>query len=147
MCPAINTDKRSKVYQWLSYFSASLHPAFGHALFPTRLVAAEQAENFKIGALERLKDVLNYIEKSFLASGFLLEDHATIVDAQAYALLRWGKGFKGGTPIVDISKYPKITHFLNLMEQQVAVKNALAIEEEHLNNLQNSQFAGYFTLA
>ncbi len=144
ICPSVGTQERAHVYQWLSYLSSTLHPAFGQVNFPARFVTPEAVDVFRKMALERLIAVLNYVNNSFNSHGLLVMDKPTIVEAQAYGLLRWSKGFHGNPPVVDINDFPKIKAFFELMEKDKAVKNALLIEAGNIDNLNNSQFAGYF---
>jgi glutathione S-transferase len=144
MCPAIGSNKRANVYQWLSYISSTLHPAFGQVLFPTRFISESHVEEFKNLALKRLSLSLQYIEEQLLPSGLFIDDKPTIVDAQAYGILRWAGGFKGGAPIVEINHYSKISNFLNLMATESAVKNALALEFQQTSKLINSKFSGFY---
>jgi glutathione S-transferase len=144
MCPNVGTQSRARVYQWLSYLSSTLHPAFGQALFPDKFIGGDCATEFKKLATQKLLAVLEYINRSFCTSGYLIENKPTIVDAQAYGLLRWGRGYKGSTPVIDLNKFPNIMEFLKLMEDNQAVQNALAIETGQSVNLVNSKFAGYF---
>lgn len=145
ICPATGTQERARVYQWLSYLSSTLHSAFGQVNFPGRFVPSELSEVFKQMALERLFAVLNYMNDSFNEHGLLVMDKPTIVEAQAYGLLRWSKGFHGSAPVVDINDFPKIKQFLERMESDMAVKNALLIEAGNAESIKDSQFAGYFT--
>lgn len=144
MCPPTGNYERAKVYQWLSYLSSALHPAFTQTLIPSRFISEGCTEQLKYSAYERLLSALTYIEKSFLTSGYLLTNKPTIVDAHAYALLRWSKGFKDSPQIVDLKRFQRINNFLRLMEEDLAVKNSLAIEKEHTSTLINSLFAGYY---
>lgn len=145
ICPPLNTLNRAKVYQWLSYISSTLHVAFSQVLFSARFANGGDVALFKNGAMERLFGVLSYINYSFLSVGYLALDKPTIADAQAYAILRWSKGFKGGESVIDITQFPNITKFLELMEANQGVQNALAIESQKVDSIVNSKFTGYFT--
>jgi len=144
IAPLPNTGGRARIYQWLSYLSSTLHPAFGQVSFPQRFIAPEHTEQFKRLALERLVAVLGFIDNSFNVDGLLVGSKPTIVEAQAYGLLRWIKGFHGSTPVVSIDDFSGIKEFLHLMEKDQAVRNALAIESNHVESVENSKFSGYF---
>ncbi len=146
ICPTVGNPDRVKVYQWLSYISATLHPAFSQVLFPQRFIAEAHTAEFKQLAIVRLHAVLEYMDSQILPSGFFIADSPCIVDAQAYAILRWSRGFKGGNQIIEINNFAKICNFLQLMEQNLAVQNALNVEQERPNLLRHSQFAGYFKI-
>lgn len=143
-CPSQN-GTRQQVYQWLSYLSSTLHPVFGHFNYPDRFIAAEYAENLRSHALERLHTQLQFINDSINEHGYLLSNEPTIVDAQAFGLLRWTYKAARGENLVDTSKYTKLQQFFTNMKAQKVVQNALAIENQQLELLKDSKFAGYFT--
>jgi len=138
----VGAPERVKMYQWLSYLSSTLHPAFSQVRFPGRFVSTTKTEDFQELAIQRLIAVLSYIESSFLASGLLIADHPTAVDAQAYGLLRWIRLLSELEISIKLEDYPSIAKFMTIMEQLPAVQNALAIENQEQVN--NSKFNGYF---
>lgn len=144
LCPSVSNHGRTKVYQWLSYLSSTLHPAFQHFNYPTRFVTEDYAESFQVQAFERLKLVLQYINDNLLASGYFIGDVPTIVDAQAYGLLRWCRKHSRGENLVDLSAFSKVDNFLDQMSKLLAVKNAVAIEQQQVDSIEDSLFAGYF---
>lgn len=143
-CLAKQPAERVKIHQWLSYLSSTLHPAFQHFNYPIRFVGENYVEEFRQLAFERLSAILDYIEQNLQPSGFFLGDHPTIVDAQAFALLRWCQKHNRGENLVDLTNYPRILQFLTQMRELSAVKNALLIENNQAEHLTNSKFAGYF---
>lgn len=144
ICPSTDEGGRVKVYQWLSYLSSTLHPVFQQFNYPTRFVTEDYASSFQAQALGRLQIVLQYIEDNLLASGYFIGEQPTIVDAQAYALLRWCRKHNRGENLVDLSELPKLSRFLDQMSQLDAVKNALAIEQSQPELAVESLFTGYF---
>ncbi len=142
---ATGNQGREQIYQWLSYLSSTLHPIFGQFNYPTRFIAEEFAEELRSNALQRLHGQLQFINDSINEHGYLLSNIPTIVDAQAFGLLRWCYKAARGENLVDISNYPKLQTFLKNMHNQLAVKNALAIESQAINEISSANFAGYFT--
>jgi len=141
----IHSKERIKAYQWLSYLAATLHPAFSHSLYPERFIDAASLESFKQLAATRLTTTLSYIENELAKNnGFFVEDHLTIVDMQAYGLLRWTKIHRNQNNLVNLTAFPMILGFLNKMEALQQVQNALAIEQQAPQNILDSKFAGYF---
>lgn len=138
-------NSRETIYQWLSYLSSTLHPIFGHFNYPDRFIAAEYAEKLREHALERLHIQLQFINESINEHGYLLNDEPTIVDAQAFGLLRWTYKAARGENLVDTRKYTKLQQFFTNMKANRAVQNALAIENQQTELLKDSKFAGYFT--
>jgi glutathione S-transferase len=143
MCPPCGSNERVKVYQWLSYLSSTLHPAFSQASYPSRFINESNESEFRKYALERLLAVLDYVNK-YLAEGiYFIIDKPTIVDAQAYGLLRWISRLNEDG--IGFNNFPNIAKFMSLMEKNSAINNSLAIENSQPNNLVNSNFAGYFS--
>lgn len=144
-CPLNNYGGREHIYQWLSYLSSGLHAAFQHFNYPNRFTDEKYAEEYRQLALSRLHEQLKFINNSVNDAGYLLAATPTIIDAQAFALLRWCYKHSRGENLVDISNYPKLQHFFTNMQNLAAVKNALAIENQQAAQIQNSLFAGYFS--
>lgn len=144
-CPLNSHGGREQIYQWLSYLSSGLHAAFQHFNYPSRFIAEQYAEEYRQLALLRLHEQLRFVEKSINATGYLLTETPTIIDAQAFGLLRWCYKHNRGENLVDISEYPKLQHFFTNMQNLPAVKNALAIENQQPQLIHDSQFAGYFS--
>lgn len=138
-------NSRENIYQWLSYLSSTLHPVFGHFNYPDRFIAAEYAEKLREHALDRLHVQLQFINDSINEHGYLLTNEPTIVDAQAFGLLRWTYKAARGENLVDTSKYTKLQQFFTNMKANKAVQNALNIEIQQTELLKDSKFAGYFT--
>lgn len=144
VCPLPSSNDRVLIYQWLSYLSSTLHPAFQHFNYPNRFVEDGYADKFRELAEARLLGILQYLNNNLSESGFFLPTGPTIVDGQAYGLLRWCKKHSRGENLVDLTAFPKIRNFFALMERDLAVQNALLIEQEQSQMLKDSLFAGYF---
>ncbi len=144
-CLAKQPADRVKIHQWLSYFSSTLHPAFQHFNYPIRFVSESYVEEFRKLAFKRLTLILEYIEQNLHESGFFIDNVPTIVDAQAFALLRWCQKHNRGENLVDLTNYPRILLFLTKMQDLPAVKNSLLIESKSVEQLMDSKFSGYFT--
>jgi glutathione S-transferase len=144
ICPPHGSNDRALIYQWLSHLSSTLHPAFQHFNYPNRFVEDDYVDKFRELAEVRLLAILQYIDNNLSESGFFLSTGATIVDAQAYGLLRWCKKHSRGENLVDLTAFAKIRNFFTRMEQNSAVQNALLIEQQQLQMVTDSLFAGYF---
>lgn len=138
---SINTKERIETYKWLSYLSSTLHVAFSPLFNPTAYVEASILEPFKQGIINRLRNVLSYLNTYLNSTKYFISDKPTTVDAQAYGLLRWLERFGLG------QEYTGINEFMARMKQLPEVNNALQIEQQNTNALNNSSFAGYYTFA
>lgn len=138
----LNTHNRIEAYKWLSYLSSTLHVAFGPLFNPKAFGDESAVEMLKTYATKKLQDVLSYIDTHLETSPYFIANTPTIVDGQAYGLLRWTKKF-------DLlnDKLPNIQKFLSTLGELDAVKNALNIEQNRTNTLVNSGFAGYYDFA
>ena len=112
VCPLPSSNDRALIYQWLSYLSSTLHPAFQHFNYPNRFVEDGYADKFRELAEARLLGILQYLNNNLSESGFFLPTGPTIVDGQAYGLLRWCKKHSRGENLVDLTAFPKIRNFL-----------------------------------
>lgn len=144
--PQVGTNERIKTYQWLSFLSSTLHTSFSPNFYPERFVSEDLIDSFKASSYKRLLTNLEYVNNELgNNNGFFVGNNLTIVDAQAYGLLRWTKNHKfAGNNFVDLSQFKHIEDFLNKMENMQSVKNTIAIENGNISKVINSKFDGYF---
>ena len=91
----VGSIERIKAYQWLSYLASTLHPAFSQSIHSTRFIDDSGLSVFKKLAISRLTAAVAYIDQEFDKNkGFFVGQALTIVDAQAYGLLRWARQHK-----------------------------------------------------
>ena len=135
----LNSKERIETYKWLSYLSSTLHTAFSPLFAPSRFVSAENIEAFQNKAIENLQPILKFIDDHLANHKYFVGNKPSIVDAQAYGLLRWRDRFNA------LPKYTNIERFMAEIKVIPAVQNALNIEQNNLDKVQNSSFAGYFT--
>ena len=136
----LNSSERIETYKWLSYLSSTLHTAFGPLFAPTRFVSAENVEAFKSRIIENLQPILTFIDTHLATNKYFVGNKPSVVDAQAYGLLRWRDKF------ATLPKYENISRFMTEMQTIPAVQNALNIEQSKTEQVKDSQFSGYFNL-
>ena len=136
-------SNRAKMYQWLSYCSSTLHPAFSQVNYAQRY-APQNTEEFKTEAYKRLLLVLDYVDNALQDGYLLFKDYFSIVDAQAYGLLRWISYIPQHEEL--LLARPNIEEFFTKVKGITAVQNALDIEQQKLEDLKNSKFKGYFKI-
>jgi glutathione S-transferase len=134
----INSVERIETYKWLSYLSSTLHAAFGPLFHPAPFVDESGLENFKQRMLKRVRDVLAYVDSYLAKNKYFVGSKVSVVDAQAYGLLRWAERFG------ILGEYKHISGFINMLNEIAAVKNALNIETQQTDKLVNSSFVGYY---
>ena len=133
----LNTNNRVETYKWLSYLSSTLHVAYGAVFYPERFINESGVEDFKQKSTARLCEVLTYIDSYIGKNKYFVGGVPSVVDAQAYGLLRWTER------LGIFNDYQHIVNFIARMSELPAVKNALNIEKQKTDNLINSNFAGY----
>jgi glutathione S-transferase len=139
----VGSYERAKTHQWLSYLSTTLHPALGQVFFPAKYTGDSHRDKFTELAYERLLGMLHYVNAEINDSGYLSSDKPSIVEAHAYAVLRNLERLQSIFPEIAQHEFSKIKQFLAIMEQDQAVKNALALEVSQPEIAVNSQFVGY----
>lgn len=133
----LNSKDRIDAYKWLSYIVSTLHVAFGPLFNPSAFADEKCAESVKLKVIERLRDILAFMNEYLLDKHYFVGDKLTIVDGHAYGILRW-------TTKLDLLKdYPAINLFMTRMGELPAVQNVLNIEQQQ--PVSNSSFAGYYT--
>lgn len=136
---ALNSHERVEAYKWLSYLSSTLHAAFGPLFNPAAFADADFVEQFKQKVFNRLKDTLSYVDSYLSKNKYFISNKLTLVDLQAFGLLRWSEKFG------ILQDYPAIADFINRLSQLPEVSNAINIEQQKTDKLVNSSFAGYYT--
>lgn len=134
---------RAKMYQWLSYCSSTLHPAFSQVNYAHKYTT-QHTEEFKAEAYQRLLLILDYVDHALQEGYLLFSDRFTVVDAQAYGILRWISYVPDSEQV--LAKRPYIAQFFSRVKEINAVQNAIAIEHKHAEQITNSKFTGYFTI-
>jgi len=110
--------ERSKLQQWLCFIGTELHKS----LFTPLLGKTTPAE-VKAYALEKNLSRLEYLDKYLHGREFVL-DHFSVADAYLTTVLNWSIA----TPMIDFSKYPAVTAYLERMKKRPSVARALAEE-------------------
>ena len=135
---ALNSKERVDTYKWLSYLSSTLHVAFSPLFHPAAFVDEAQINEFKQKMLLRLRAVLAYVDSYLADNQYFVGGKFTVVDGQAYGLLRWAEGFE------LLNDYPAISSFISNMNQLPEIQNANNIEQQKVDKLINSSFSGYY---
>lgn len=135
----VNSVDRIEAYKWLSYLSSTLHVAFAPVFHPENFINESGIHVLKEYAVKKIKNILIYIDNYLKTNPYLINSKPTVIDAQAYGLLRWNKKLN----LLDECTH--IQQFLAKMEELDVVQNALNIEQNKPEGLMNSSFAGYHT--
>lgn len=136
----LNTHERTETYIWLSYIASTIHAAFGPLFRANEFVDDSAMEIFKAKVIERIRKIFAHVNTHLTKSKYFIGSTPTIVDAQAYGILRWSEKFS------TLERFPQIEDFMLRMRELPAVKNALNIEQNKTGELINSPFVGYYNL-
>ncbi len=137
----LNSPQRIQSYIWMSYLASTLHTAFGPLFHAAGYADAAGLEVVKAKAVEKIKSIYAYLDNHLSDKEYFINPEAGIVDAQAYAMIRWSDKISREM----INEYPHVKNFMTRMSQLPAVKNALNLEQNKPDELVNSSFAGYYT--
>lgn len=110
--------ERSKLQQWLCLIGTELHKS----LF-TPLLDRKSPPEVKAYTLEKNLSRLEHLNKHLEGREFLL-DHFSVADAYLTTVLNWSQA----TPMIDFSKYPAVTAYLERMRKRPSVAKALGEE-------------------
>ena len=110
--------ERARLQQWLCFIGTELHKG----LFTPLLGKTVPAE-VKAYTLEKYLSRLDYLNKYMEGREFVL-DHFSVADAYLTTVLNWSIA----TPMIDYSRYPAVTAYLERMKKRPSVAKALAEE-------------------
>ncbi|MCC2645149.1 MAG: hypothetical protein K0R94_927 [Burkholderiales bacterium] len=134
----LESKDRIEAYKWLSYLSSNLHVSFGPLFRPEAFIDEANIPQLREFAIKKLNNIFEYIDNYLSKNAFLFSKEMTVIDAQAYGILRFGNKFN----LLD--NYKNIQAYLDRMNQISVIQNALNIEQQKIELLKNSSFAGYW---
>ena len=132
LAPALGTAERAHFYKWLVWMTNTLQAMLIHYFYPERMVAAgnaEGAEQVKQAAQARIGELLEHLERQLASHGepWLLGARYTALDAYAFVLCRWTRGFSGPAAAPARTR-PLLGAYLQRMLARPAVQAAIAAE-------------------
>jgi glutathione S-transferase len=127
--PALGTPERAQAYKWLAWMTNTLQAALIVYFYPERWMNegnAAGAAELKRHAEAKIGAMFEQLDAQFAAHGadWLLGPRYSIVDAYAFVLCRWTRGF--ARPARSL---PQLRPFLTRMLGRPAVHRALATEK------------------
>jgi glutathione S-transferase len=129
LLPALGTDDRAQAYKWLIWLTNTLQPALLAYFYPERWVKdgnTEGAAEVQARAEAKVVELLAQVEAQLASLGgpWLLGADYSAVDAMAFMLCRWTRGF-ASRPARD---FPLIGAYLQRMLARPALQRMLATE-------------------
>lgn len=118
---------RFELHRWQAFLTGDYHPPFGVWFNPKRYTTDHSATALKAvkDATElRIRRVADELESHIGNSNHIVLDRRTLLDAYAYAMLRWMR-------LLDenLTPWPNTDRFLNSMERDAGVIRALEREK------------------
>jgi glutathione S-transferase len=129
--------ERDLVNQWLSYLGSNFHPAF-YPYFSTQRYIKDPSlyPQVKEMAVQNVRERLAFVNKALEKREYLAGTRS-ILDPYLYAMTRWSN------KLVDLPRdYPRVRTHQELMEQDPAVRFALAMERGEPLPSPSGKFAG-----
>lgn len=132
LMPALGSDQRALAYKWLMWLTNTLQANLIHYFYPDRLVDegnAAGAAQIKAHTQARIGGLLDQLDAELARHGqpWLLGPQFTILDAYAFMLCRWTRGFEGSASAPARTR-PQLGPYLQRLLQRPAVQRALADE-------------------
>lgn len=129
LLPALGTAQRAQAYKWLIWLTNTLQPALLAYFYPERWVKdgnAVGAAEVQAAAEARVVALLDQVEAQLASHGepWLLGADYSAVDAMAFMLCRWTRGF-ASKPARD---FPLIGAYLQRLLARPALQRMLATE-------------------
>jgi glutathione S-transferase len=120
----VGSLERYRIQEWIGFLNSDIHGAF-RPIFRPEFFNADPAtqEGTKAQGLQRLKSLLEHIEKRLPAAGWLFGERFTIADAYLGYFLRGSA--RTGLPL---EQFPAIEAYAARYENHPAVQAALAAE-------------------
>jgi glutathione S-transferase len=118
--------ERFEFHRWQAFLTGDYHPAFGVWFNPARFTTDHGEESLKAvkdAAANRIRKVAGELEAQIGDGTHIVLDRRTLLDAYAYAMLRWLRFLDG-----DLEPWPNIARFLSAMEDDAGVQRALERE-------------------
>ncbi len=117
LAPATGTTERYRLMEWLNFLTSEIHKNFSPLFNP------KTPEETKAMAREALARRFDYISAQLGDKPYLMGDGFTVADGYLFTLLGWCRMTE-----VDLSKWPKLTAYVERVGRLPAVRAAMKAE-------------------
>ena len=117
---------RYHLHRWQALLTGDFHPPFGAWFNPARFTTDHSDEGLaavKAAVEMRIRKIADQIEDQIGNGEHIVLGRRTLLDASAYAMLRWLRFFEK-----ELATWPNIARLLDAMEQDPRVQQALLRE-------------------
>ena len=130
LAPPPGSVQRAHFYKWLAWLTNTLQATLIVYFYPERWVDdgdAAAAAQVKARAMSKVHAMLDQLDAQLASHGgpWLLGAESSAVDAYAFMLCRWTRGF----PTRPAREYPHIAPYLKRVLERPAVQQVFAAEE------------------
>ncbi len=115
-----------EIDRWVAFLTGDFHPAFFPWFCPGCFTTAEDRDSIaavRAAAGKRIKRVATVLDDQVGTTKHIVLDRRTLLDAYAYAMVRWINNLEGG-----LEPYPNLQRFMDYMSEDYGVKQALIRE-------------------
>lgn len=115
-----------ELHRWVAFLTGDFHPPFGAWFNPRRFTTDHSDAGLaavKEAVAERIARVTQVLEDQLGDDAHVALGRRTLLDAYAYAMVRWIRLLPGG-----FEPYPKLAAFMSAMSDDSGVQRALARE-------------------
>ncbi len=123
MAGGADDRERLELHRWVAFLTGDFHPPFGGWFNPARYTTDASEEGLaavKAGFERRIRQVTDVLEAQVGDAGHIALGRRTLLDAYAYAMVRWLRKLDGG-----VTPWPRLAAFLERMEADPGVRRAL----------------------
>ena len=127
LLPALGMRERAHAYKWLAWCASTLQATISHYFYPERwAIDAAGAAVVKTLAETKVGAMLDQIDAELARHGgpWFLGDRFSVVDAYAFVLCRWTRGFTR-----PARSLPHVRPWLDRMLARPSVQRAFATEK------------------
>jgi glutathione S-transferase len=120
--------ERFELHRWVAFLTGDFHPPFGGWFNPARFTVDHSESSLKAvkqGFEQRIRQVTDVLEAQLGGGEHIALGRRTLLDAYAFAMVRWLRLLPGGT-----APWPGLEKFLEAMESDAGVHSALLKEND-----------------
>lgn len=115
-------EEALELHRWIAFLTGDFHPPWGAWFNPRRFTTDHSDEalaNVKDAVAQRIAKVTGLLEAQVDDEGHIALGRRTLLDAYAYAMVRWTQKLEGG-----FDPYPKLWHFMEVLSKDEGVRRA-----------------------
>jgi glutathione S-transferase len=120
-------EDKFELHRWVAFLTGDFHPPFGGWFKPARFTTDQSEEAVaavKQGFENRVRRVTDVLEAQVGNDSHIALGRRTLLDAYAYAMVRWLMNLEDG-----FGPWPNLERFMQTMSKDTGVQRAMAREK------------------